>query len=152
MIDRELQGQLLRHMADQGGTTTLRPAQAADEEKYARNLMDLELQGLCKGGVGIRPTGLGITGETSLTPAGRAYLDRPDDLHVTLSGPETLKALRQRIVDDPDLSDTERHSLDRAVETMHPLALKALGQDLLARALRHDPDAIPLIRKHVGRP
>ncbi|WP_025812546.1 hypothetical protein [Komagataeibacter kakiaceti] len=148
MIDRALQARLLRCMAENGGAANLRPPREEDEAQYAKNLMDLELQGLCKGGVTISGNDLRITGESTLTNAGRAYLDQPDEMHVTLNGSQAIRTLRQRIADEPDLTDAERQELGASLDTMHPLALRALGEDVLARALERSPDAIPLLKKH----
>ncbi|ARW15604.1 hypothetical protein [Komagataeibacter europaeus] len=150
MIDHDLQGAMLRRMAANGGTANLAPEHDADAERCARNLLDLELQGLSKGGVSITPDGLRITGDSTLTNAGRAYLDRPDDMHVVLDGPDTVKALHQRIAGDPDLSDTERHDLARSLDGMHPLTLKAFGQELLERAVSHGSDTVSLLKKHAA--
>lgn len=139
---------MLRCMAENGGAANLRPPREEDEARCARNLMDLELQGLCKGGVTISGNDLRITGASTITSAGRAYLDRPDDMHVTLNGPQAIRMLHQRIMEDPDLTDAERQKLGASLDTMHPLALKALGEEVLERALERSPDAIPLLKKH----
>lgn len=148
MIDRVLQAAMLRCMAENGGSANLCPPGAEDEEKCAKNLLDLELQGLCKGGVTVSGNGLRITGESTITNAGRAYLDQPDDMHVTLNGAESVQTLRQRIMNDPELTPTERQELCASLDIMHPLALKGLGEDLLKRALEGSPDTIPLLKKH----
>ncbi|GCE88646.1 hypothetical protein [Komagataeibacter diospyri] len=148
MIDHDLQETMLRRMADNGGTANLVPGHDADAGRYARNLLDLELQGLSKGGVSITGNGLRITGNSTLTNAGRAYLDRPDDMHVVLDGSDTVKALHQRIADDPGLSDMERRDLARSLDDMHPLSLKAFGQELLERAVTHGSDTVSLLKKH----
>ncbi|GBQ61885.1 hypothetical protein [Komagataeibacter swingsii] len=150
MIDHDLQGTMLRRMADNGGAANLAPEHDADAARYARNLLDLELQGLSKGGVSITANGLRITGDSTLTNAGRAYLDRPDDMHVALDGSKTVEALHQRIADDPALSDTERHDLARSLDDMHPLSLKAFGQELLERAVTHGADTVSLLKKHTA--
>ncbi|GAN99266.1 MULTISPECIES: hypothetical protein [Komagataeibacter] len=150
MIDRVLQGMMLHHMAANGGSADLAPEDDADAERYARNLLDLELQGLTKGGVTITDRGLRITGDSTLTNAGLAYLDRPNDVHMVLDGPATVKTLHQRIAGDPTLSDTERHDLAQSLDDMHPLALKAFGQELMERAVARGADTIPLLKKHTA--
>lgn len=152
MIDRDLQDAMLRRMAENGGAANLAPPAGTDATQCARNLLDLELQGLCKGGVSISGSSFQITGDTTLTDAGRAYLERKDEMHLTLNASDAIDRLRQRVATDTGLSDTERHDLTATVNTLHPLALRALGRELLERALENSPDAIPLLKKHANTP
>ncbi|MBE7618317.1 hypothetical protein K6L44_11735 [Gluconacetobacter entanii] len=150
MIDRDLQVEMLLSMQAAGGTVALQIPDGADEQKYARNLLDLELQGFCTGGVSATAQGFRVQGESTITDAGRQFLARPENVQITMKSPDMLAALRQRVASDPTLSEEKRHELHGALDGMHPLTLRALGRDLLDAALEDGPHAVSLLRKHSG--
>ncbi|PYD75129.1 hypothetical protein [Novacetimonas pomaceti] len=150
MIDRDWQVEALRRMEKAGGTIDPVSLHDGDEQKCARNLLDLELQGLSTGGVSATPQGFRVGGACTITDAGRRFLARPENMEITLDGPTTVAALRQRVLDDASLSDGQRQDLLASLETMHPLTLKGLGRDLLNAAVAEGPHAIPLLRRHTG--
>ncbi|CUW48199.1 hypothetical protein GHA01_17820 [Novacetimonas hansenii] len=150
VIDRDLQVEMLMSMQAAGGTVAVQTPPGADEQKCARNLLDLELQGFCTGGVSATAQGFRIMGESTITDAGRQFLARPENVQITMKGPDMVAALRQRILNDPALSEEKRRDLHAALDSMHPLTLTALGRDLLGAAIEDGPHAIALLRRHSG--